>query len=313
MTAPATENKIVLVTRRTRLDELIVRYNTRDQAKFVVESQGSDFQDYVAEHERYYEQKRIAQEALQSVARVQPIDRAYLPNFIFGKNDTVVALGQDGLVANTLKYLDGQPLIGVNPDPGRWDGVLLPFEAKDLSAVAREVWADKRGFQEVTMAKATLNNGQALYGVNDLFIGPKTHFSARYEIALGDKHERHSSSGIIVSTGLGSTGWLASLITGAANIARALARDPVNLPERTPFRWDADHLYYTVREPFPSKVTQTELVFGKITTRHAMRLRSYMPENGVIFSDGIEADYLEFNSGTEATITLAEKRGYLVV
>jgi hypothetical protein len=38
-----------------------------------------------------------------------------------------------------------------------------------------------------------------------------------------------------------------------------------------------------------------------------------MPESGVIFSDGIETDFVEFNSGTLATITLAEKRGYLVV
>lgn len=31
--------------------------------------------------------------------------------------DIVVVIGQDGLVANTLKYLDGQPVIAINPDP----------------------------------------------------------------------------------------------------------------------------------------------------------------------------------------------------
>jgi hypothetical protein len=38
-----------------------------------------------------------------------------------------------------------------------------------------------------------------------------------------------------------------------------------------------------------------------------------MPENGVIFSDGIECDFLEFNAGMEARIDLAERRGLLVV
>jgi hypothetical protein len=38
-----------------------------------------------------------------------------------------------------------------------------------------------------------------------------------------------------------------------------------------------------------------------------------MPENGVIFSDGIEADRLDFNSGTEAQITIAERQGRLIV
>ncbi|WP_283815061.1 MULTISPECIES: hypothetical protein [unclassified Bradyrhizobium] len=42
-------------------------------------------------------------------------------------------------------------------------------------------------------------------------------------------------------------------------------------------------------------------------------MRSLMPENGVIFSDGIEADRLDFNSGTEAQITVAEREGRLVV
>ena len=66
--------------------------------------------------------------------RLQVVDRAFVPNFIFGPRDTVVALGQDGLVANVLKYLDGQLLIGVNPDAARWEGVLLPFTVAELDA-----------------------------------------------------------------------------------------------------------------------------------------------------------------------------------
>lgn len=41
-------------------------------------------------------------------------------------------------------------------------------------------------------------------------------------------------------------------------------------------------------------------------------LVSHMPENGTIFSDGIESDFLQFNSGTEEEIGLAEKKGHLV-
>lgn len=44
-----------------------------------------------------------------------------------------------------------------------------------------------------------------------------------------------------------------------------------------------------------------------------MTVLSYMPENGVIFSDGIVDDFLEFNSGTQATISIAEKMGRLAV
>src|SRR5262249_22724888 len=216
-----TDNKIVLVTRPTRLAELVVRFNTVSQARFYIEHQGADFADYLREDETYHYALQHTQAALGEMGRVQTVDRAFLPNFVFAPDDTVVTLGQDGLVANTLKYLRGQPVVGVNPDPGRWDGKLLPFQARDLAKVIPEVFAHSRRTKSVTMAKASLNNGQAMYAVNDLFIGPKSHSSARYVIRSGEITEIHSSSGVIVSTGLGSSGWLKSLLTGAAAISRS--------------------------------------------------------------------------------------------
>lgn len=310
--ARLTENKTILVTRKTRLEELVAKYNTVSQAKFYVEHLGADFSDYLAEHDTYQHCVRDAEAALQRLGRVQTIDRSFLPNFLFGPNDTVVALGQDGLVANTLKYLDGQPLVGVNPDPGRWDGVLLPFRVADLDLLIPDVFERRRKTQDVTMAKAQLNNGQCIYGVNDIFIGPKSHTSARYTIRLAGQQEQHSSSGIIVSTGLGSTGWLKSLLAGATAIAAGAAHQDAHAPLQET-AWDADYLYFTVREPFPSKTSAASLVFGKITRKATLTLTSQMPEHGVIFSDGIEADYLEFNSGTVAELGMAEKKGMLVV
>ncbi len=38
-----------------------------------------------------------------------------------------------------------------------------------------------------------------------------------------------------------------------------------------------------------------------------------MAENGVIFSDGIESDFLQFNSGSIAAIQPANRKGVLVV
>src|SRR5258708_25210203 len=164
-----TENKIVLVTRPTRLAELAVRFNTVSQARFYIEHQGADFADYLREDENYHHALVETQKVLAQMGRVQAVDRGFLPNFVFAPDDTIVTLGQDGLVANTLKYLDGQPVIGVNPDPARWDGKLLRFKVDDLSKVIAEVMAHGRATRSVTMAKAALNNGQTMYAVNDLF------------------------------------------------------------------------------------------------------------------------------------------------
>jgi len=307
-----TENKIILVTRRTRLEELIARFNTIGQAKFYIESLGADFGDYEVEHTAYKTACAETEHLLLKVGRVQMLDRFFLPNFIFGPDDTVVVLGQDGLVANTLKYLSTQPVVAINPDPSRWDGVLLPFRVDDAARIVAEVFTRKRKTREITMAKATLNNGQTLYGVNDLFIGHRSHVSARYQMQICDRHEQQSSSGIIVSTGLGSTGWLKSILAGARGIGAALGTN-MGSTELKDFRWESNYLYYTVREPFPSKSSAASLVFGKVSAKKPLQLVSQMPENGVIFSDGIEADYLEFNSGAQATITTAEKKGHLVI
>ena len=315
-----TENKIVLVTRPTRLAELVVRFNTVSQAQFYVEHQGADFSDYQREDETYHHALVDTQKVLGEMGRVQMIDRGFLPNFVFGANDTIVTLGQDGLVANTLKYLDGQLVVGVNPDPARWDGKLLRFKVGDLSKIIPEVFARRRRTRTVTIAKATLNNGQTMYGVNDLFIGPRSHLSARYVIHSGEASETQSSSGVIVSTGMGSTGWMKSLLTGAAAITQStgaireeLTRGTrVRINVKTEFAWDADYLFYTVREPFPTQTTGTSLVFGRVTAETPLILESRMAEHGVIFSDGIEKDFLEFNSGTQATIGIAERKGVLV-
>jgi hypothetical protein len=91
-----------------------------------------------------------------------------------------------------------------------------------------------------------------------------------------------------------------------------LLQKSVHIPEQM-MAWDADYLYFSVREPWPSKNSAAELTFGKITRDQPLHIHSQMPENGVIFSDGIEQDFVEFQAGTMATIGLADKQGHLVV
>ena len=312
-----TEKKIIVVTREARLGGLLRRFNTRRQARFYVEHLGGDFSDYTTEQNTYQAAIEETDAALRPLGMVQFIDRSFLPNFVFGPEDTVVVLGQDGLVANTLKYTGALPVVGVNPDPKRFDGVLLPFLVRDLAKIMPGTLARRRACKQVTMAQASLNDGRTLFAVNDFFVGPRSHVSARYQIRHGRRQETHSSSGVIVSTGLGSTGWLKSLLAGADAISAAVhgesaAKGATARPPLPPMGWDADYLYFTVREPFPSRTTAATVVFGAVTAREPLTLTSQMAENGVIFSDGIEADFLEFNSGAEARIAVAQRKGQLV-
>jgi NAD kinase len=309
----ALQHRIILVTRRTRLEDLVARLNTVEQARFYVEHMGADFSDYETEQVTYRRAVEQAEATLSRFGRVQRLERSLVPNFLFPPDCLVVVIGQDGLVANTLKYLNGQPVIGVNPDRARWDGVLLPFAVADLRLVVPEAQARKRTTRSITMACVRLNDGQELHAVNDLFIGPRSHVSARYTIEHDGRTESHSSSGIIVSTGLGSTGWFRSLVTGAIGIAGQAGSSELAALQHSGFAWESKFLYYTVREPFPSRNSQATLVFGRVATADVLRLTSQMPDYGVIFSDGVEHDFLAFNSGAIAEVRLAAREGMLVI
>jgi NAD kinase len=309
----ALQHRIILVTRRTRLEDLVARLNTVEQARFYVEHMGADFSDYETEQANYRAAVGQAESILSQHARVQRLERGLVPNFLFPPDCLVVVVGQDGLVANTLKYLDGQPVIGVNPDPKRWDGVLLPFAVADLKRIVPEAQARKRPTRAITMARVRLNDGQELHAVNDFFIGPRSHVSARYTIEVNGQHESHSSSGIIVSTGLGSTGWFRSLMTGALGVAGPSSSEELKTLQQSGFPWESKYLYFTVREPFPSRSSQATLLFGRVQQGEVLSLTSQMPDYGVIFSDGVEQDYLEFNSGARARVQLASREGVLVI
>ena len=228
---------------------------------------------------------------------------------IFGKEDIVITIGWDGLVANVMKYLDGQPLIGVNADTARWEGNLLNYEPGDMEKVLPMVIGRNFSEKSITMGIARTKDGQTLYAVNDFFVGINNHTSARYRICYNGFVENQSSSGVIISTGLGMTGWHKSVMAEFNGMAKAFDLPPV--PE-IKNAWDSDVLLFQVREPFPGKNTEAGLVFGRIRRNEPLIFTSQMPEGGVVFSDGIPEDAMEFNAGMELTVQVAARHGHLV-
>lgn len=302
-------HKVVIIKKKTRLEELVARFNTVDQAEFYVEHMGADFRDYRDEHDNYYKALEAVRNDANLFARVQEIDNEYIPNMIFGEKDIVITLGQDGLVVNAMKYLNGQPLIGVNSDPLRWNGDLSVFHPDEMRDVIPAVIGNAYRSTDITMAKACTKDGQELYAVNDFFVGVEDHTSARYKISFGEKTENQSSSGIIISTPLGFGGWHKSVLAQFRGMARAFGLGEI---KEKPVGWYEQELIYQVREPFPSVSTRADLVYGSIAGGEKLKVVSNMPEKGIVFSDGVLEDSIEFRSGMEVTIEVADRKGKLV-
>jgi NAD kinase len=304
-------DKIVVVTRRTRLEELIDRFNTKGQARFYIEHSGGDFREYEQEHDTYQRALEQLRRDLEFGVPRQFIDRALVPTYTFGPLDLVVTLGQDGLVANVAKYAVNRPIVAVNPDPERFDGVLLPFVTSNaIDPVTRLLTGHQASTRSVTLAEIELGDGQRLLAFNDLFIGSKSHVSARYRITAATRTEAQSSSGVLISTGAGSTGWMSSVFnmaTGVTAFAGGQAARGVQ------FAWEDMRLLFAVREPFVSRHSAASIVAGWIEQGQEIQIESLMPSGGVVFSDGIEQDFLAFNSGAIGRVRRARDCAKLVV
>ncbi len=302
--------KIVVVKRKTRLEELIERFSTREQAKFYINHSGGNFEEYVQEHDAFMRSFDILRSTVDLGLKLHVIDREFLPTFLFSPTDVVIVFGQDGLVANTAKYIGEQPILGVNPDPTRYDGILVPILVQALKQCLEAVLAKKATCKAVTLAEVILNDEQKLLAFNDLFIGAKSHISARYRLRYEEKAEDQSSSGLIVSTGAGSTGWLSSLFNMASHVNRLVGAPDIH---GVTLAWDSPDLMFVVREPFISKHSTANVGSGIIHSGQELILESLMPSEGTIFSDGIENDYLAFNSGSTATIRAAKQKAQLIL
>ena len=193
----------IIIKNKTRLETLIERFNTKAQAKFYIERSGGDFNDYEKEHEIFHSSLSTVQRNLSTVLKNKIVERSFLPSFIFNEKQVIVTVGQDGLVANTAKYVKQIPIVAVNPDQERFDGILLPFHSDNFLVAIEKVIANNYNSKLTSFAEAKLNDGQRLLAFNDLFIGATSHVSARYQITYNNKTEEQSSSGIIVSTQAG--------------------------------------------------------------------------------------------------------------
>ena len=298
----------IIVKNKTRLESLIERFNTKAQAKFYIERLGGNFEDYEKEHETFQFSLNSLQTQLSTVIKHKTVERVFIPSFLFSEKHLIVVIGQDGLVANTAKYSKGIPIVAVNPDKQRYDGVLLPFDTSDFIVGVESVISNSFPSKTMRFAEAQLNDGQRLLAFNDLFIGTSSHISARYKISYNNNTEEHSSSGLIVSTPAGSTGWLSSIFNMAYGITSMFEN---NLKPKRPKLKD-NELLFAVREPFQSIRTQTGITAGILKSQNKLTIESLMPTSGVIFSDGIEADFLKFNSGSIATIGVAKETAKIV-
>ncbi|MFG3307537.1 hypothetical protein [Streptomyces wuyuanensis] len=322
--------RAVIVHRTTEYEELLARHGTHGQAEFFLSSRGRSIREVAERHRRSVRALAAVSAAVPPQWRRARVERADLDRFLFAPEDVVVVAGQDGLVANTAKYLAGQPVVGIDTDPGRNAGVLVRHRPDETARLLRAAVARGAAADELTMVEAVADDTQRLVALNEIYLGRPDHQTSRYRLDLdgpgtpvatgpkgpagvaagggsdggdgsaeGAGGEVQASSGVLVGTGTGATGWLRSLWR-----ERGGSR-PLPAPAEARLLW-------FVREVWPSPATGTSLVEGDLTAGRRLRV-TVESDRLVAFGDGMESDALELTWGQSVRVGVSDTSLRLLV
>lgn len=130
------------------------------------------------------------------------------------KPDIVISLGGDGTFLSAAQQYPDSLLLGINSDPERSIGALTSITGNEieekLSFALDMLMQDNLGV-EMWPVLSVLINGEMLdnIAINEIYFGPEQAYqTCDFTVKLKDgDQETFNSSGLIISTGMGSHAW----------------------------------------------------------------------------------------------------------
>ncbi|MBI4095410.1 MAG: NAD(+)/NADH kinase [DPANN group archaeon] len=249
-----------------------------------------------AGHDEHYAALNHVRKVLESLGI--PYQRVYQPYAAFEEfkgRDLVISVGGDGTVLNTAHYItDETPVLTVKSD-GRSKGALCLFDATEFQRIIEDIVSDNHKTELWTRVEGRLGNKTDL-ALNDILVGPKySPGAARYNIRFSDTEEKQISSGVITSTGAGSTGWYVNIAGNNGTFSRT-----------------AQELRFIARE-YRTDAGYT-LTKGTLGPSDVLEIRSLMNIDGIVSFDGDTQKRMHsFARGETIQMRISDKPLHVVV
>ena len=261
--------------------ELLVKYK----------QEGVDEKRILESHER---QKQSLKELKRFFGEKQFVPRDELTREIAAKADMVIALGGDNHFQYVSHFLDNSGLImGINSDPLRSEGNLIYLTTSDFENVLKKMQQGDFYMERWTRLEVQLNGEVLELATSELFLGEKERkYMSRHILTIRERTEEQKSSGLLVATGAGSTGWYDSA-------CRYL------YPDGNWFSGTAGIARFLVTEPFHGKLSGYSVLEGVLEAGDELIVRSLNDSAGILSIDSLE-EY-EFNRGASASIQISDK------
>ncbi len=251
-------------------DKILVVYKKSNYEKYILEDHYLKLKRHktltkplLDSHQDHYRSLELVEKTLHAMG-VQFSMMVRNNPFSEKKYDLVISVGGDGTFLDASQFMFRVPLLGINSNPTESVGHFCPIVAKQLRH-----YLEKKQYQtiKVSRLRVSIDGKYQAPVLNDVLI-TNIHpaSTSRYNIQIGHRIEEQKSSGIWVSTSMGST----AAILGAGG-------KRMN-DQGTKFQ-------VKIREPYINRGVRVKMDKIILNENQKVKVLSKM-RDGVVFMDG---------------------------
>jgi NAD kinase len=286
-------SKILVVQKKSKFEQDLEKYGSLEEYKRICDLQNHLFEKIHQSHLRQEESRRFLRSNV--FPRAEYVFRDQLKEISIPDFDLVVSLGGDNHFTYVAHETRPKLILGCNSDPETSVGALLGFSVESLQ---RALVSGKGNFglEEWSLIATTLYypTGEVVETVptvSEISIRNNSpDLISRYLVCFDGLKEEQKSSGLLVYTGAGSTGWVASCF-----------------PKKTgPFPKDQGYFQVYAREP--RRKDKTWEHFRLIDFRVEDEFEVISEMNGGIAIDSLTERNYPFPPGTRAVFRLGKEK-----
>lgn len=215
-------------------------------------------------------------------------NRDLLNEIKFHNHDFVLAVGGDGTFLRAAQFIKNQLIFGVNADVKSKEGFFMRSSRKDFEGKLKKILDDDFEVKKLPRLEAHIGGRKIdSYALNEFYIGAKKGYhAAKYIIELGNRKERHKSSGVLVATPAGSHAWASACFN---------KKLPLN----------SNNFQFVVREPYEGRVFKNyKLKQGILKKGQKLKIYSEMLD-GVVVADSVGKEF-DFKNGSNAVVKMSD-------
>jgi NAD kinase len=291
-------DSIVVVAKRSRFERESQNLNLSEEALLArYDAIGESGSRLFGSHVRQREALQICKRELsdEQVVRVEDLAK----RLASGKVHAVIALGGDDFLKLASQFVKDTPVLGVNSDPSFSHGVLLSTHIDQIQQVICALESGHYRIEPWARIQLTIDGHELSPALNDVVLGKRDFRQmSRHELEFRGERIIQRSSGILVASGAGSTGWFSSA-------GLYLGREDRSFPREAPY------LRFELREPQVRIATEDGIrsvslpphTEGTLLPGESLRITSLNDDDGIASRDSI--DTIPFQRGAVAEISLS--------